>query len=225
MKNKGKNIKVIACIISLISILSVTGIFTYLTDADATYNKFTVGQVRIEIEEPMWESAIDSNNNAIPDYAEKLVPNGIIKKDPQIVNVGENSAYVYFKVKVPVENVITANDNGTLKNSGLATDTGLFTYSINDKWKEIVSARDTVYNSSGKIEYFVYVYYYDSPLENKGDRTQSLFDEVKFENLIEGQLSSDFYQIGIEAYAIQAENLPQNTTIDSAYSIYVNQTK
>lgn len=221
--NKGKNIKIIACIISLISILSVTGIFTYLTDADSTYNKFTVGQVRIEIEEPTWESATDSNNNEIPDYAENLVPNKVIKKDPQIVNKGENSAYVYFKVKVPVQNVITVNDDGTLKNSGIATNTGLFTYSTNSKWKEIVSARDTTYNSFGKIEYYTYVYYYDSPLNNKEERTQTLFDEIKFVNLIENQLDSTPYQIGLEAYAIQAENLPQDTTIEGAYSIYLNQ--
>lgn len=224
-KNKGKNIKIIACIISLISILSVTGIFTYLTDADVTYNKFTVGQVRIEIEEPAWENATDSNDNGVPDYAENLIPNKVIKKDPQVVNKCENSAYIYLKVKVPVQTAISANDDGTLKNSGIATDTELFTYSINDNWKEIVSARDIIYNNFGKAEYNTYVYYYNSPLENKDDRTQSLFDEVKFANLIENQLDSNMYQIGIEAYAIQAENLPQNITIEGAYGIYLNQTK
>ena len=109
--NKVKNVKIVACIISLVSILSVTGIFAYLTDGDISYNKFTVGQVRIEIEEPEWEKAQDLDNNGIPDYAEKLIPNSIVKKDPQIINKGENSAIEYFNVKVPVRNVITANED------------------------------------------------------------------------------------------------------------------
>ena len=220
---KSKTIRTIACIISLVAILSVTGIFTYLTDAKATYDKFTIGQVRIEIEEPSWQEAEDLNDNGIPDYAEKLVPNTTIKKDPQIINVGENSALVYFKVKVPVQNIITAKENGILENSGKAKDTELFSYSVNNNWEEIISARDSIKNTSGKIEYNTYVYYYKLPLEHKNDRTQSLFDKVKFANLISNELDENIYQIGLEAYAIQAENLPESISIEEAYQIYINQ--
>ena len=220
---KSKTIRTIACIISLVAILSVTGIFTYLTDAKATYDKFTIGQVRIEIEEPSWQEAEDLNDNGIPDYAEKLVPNTTIKKDPQIINVGENSALVYFKVKVPVQNIITAKENGILENSGKAKDTELFSYSVNNNWEEITSARDSIKNTSGKIEYNTYVYYYKFPLEHKNDRTQSLFDKVKFANLISNEQNENIYQIGLEAYAIQAENLPEGIGIEEAYQIYVNQ--
>ena len=220
---KSKTIRTIACIISLVAILSVTGIFTYLTDAKATYDKFTTGQVRIEIEEPSWQEAEDLNSNGIPDYAEKLVPNSTIKKDPQIINVGENSALVYFKVKVPVQNIITAKENGILENSGKAKDTELFSYSVNNNWEEITSARDSIKNTSGKIEYNTYVYYYKFPLEHKNDRTQSLFDKVKFANLISNEQNENIYQIGLEAYAIQAENLPESISIEEAYQIYINQ--
>ena len=218
-----KTIRTIACIISLVAILSVTGIFTYLTDAESTYDKFTIGQIRIEIEEPTWDNAPDYNENGIPDYAEKLVPNGVIKKDPQIVNVGENSAYVYLKVKVPIQKVITAKEDGILENSGRAKETELFTYSINNKWDEIKSAREQVKNSNGETEYNSYVYYYKKALEANGDRTQSLFDSVKFANLISNQLNSNIYQIGLEAYAIQADNLPDGISIEEAYQIYLNQ--
>ena len=220
---KSKTIRTIACIISLVAILSVTGIFTYLTDAKATYDKFTTGQVRIEIEEPSWQEAEDLNSNGIPDYAEKLVPNSTIKKDPQIINVGENSALVYFKVKVPVQNIITAKENGILENSGKAKDTELFSYSVNNNWEEITSARDSIKNTSGKIEYNTYVYYYKFSLEHKNDRTQSLFDKVKFANLISNEQNENIYQIGLEAYAIQAENLPESISIEEAYQIYINQ--
>ena len=220
---KSKTIRTIACIVSLIAILSVTGIFTYLTDAESTYDKFTIGQIRIEIEEPNWDEAPDLNENGIPDYAEKLVPNETIKKDPQILNTGENSAYVYLRVKVPVKNAITAREDGILENSGLAKETQLFTYSINSNWKEILSERDSVKNTSGQVEYNTYVYYYTFPLEKKNDRTQSLFDKVKFANLVNNQLDTNIYQIGIEAYAIQADNLPEGTSIEEAYQIYINQ--
>ena len=35
----------------------------------------------------------------------------------------------------------------------------------------------------------------------------------------------DLYQIVIEAYAIQADNLPLDTSIEDAYTIYLNQNK
>lgn len=221
---KNKNVKIIGCMVALIAILSICGIFAYLTDIDTASNKFTVGQVKIELQEPTWAAGADSNNNKIPDYAENIVPNSTIAKDPQIKNVGENSAYVYIKVTVPVESVITAGQDGVLKNSGAKQDTQLFTYSVNSDWKEIVSARETKESVAGKIESYTYVYYYNKPLA-KDATSQSLFDTVTFANVIEGQVDLSSHQIDLEAYAIQSDSLPENTSIEGAYALYVNQNK
>lgn len=225
MKNRSKNVKLVACIISLISIVSLTGISAYLTDMEVSYNTFTVGEVNIQVEEPAWSSAIDSNEDGTPDYADNITPNSVIEKDPLIENIGENSAYVYFKVKVPVANVVVAEDNGTIKKSD-AQYTQLFTYDVSNKWNEIYSERDTIKNDEGNPEYYTYVYSYESPLINKYDKTESLFKSIKFANITEKpkELDNDKCQIILEAYAIQSENLPKDiTTSQEAYAIYLNQ--
>lgn len=222
--SRGRSIKIIACIISLISILSVTGIFAYLTENDTTYNKFSIGEVRVQIEEPAWNNGEDLNENGIPDNAEIFKSNKIIKRNPQIVNETDNSAYVYFKVKVPVLEIEIEN----LKDENITEDNKnklLYTYSINNKWKEITSARDVEYNNYGKIKSFNYVYYYELPVNNKDERTQSLFDEIKFSNLNLDKTESELPQIELEAYAIEIENLPTDITIEKAYLNYLNKTK
>lgn len=223
MKNRSKNIKLIACIVSVISILSVTGIFAYFTDIETSYNQFTVGAVRIEIEEPHWTNAKDENGNSIPDTMLNLAPNTVIQKDPQIKNTGENDAYVYFKVIIPVRNIATAQEDGTPINNGNPQDTQLFTYTINDKWIQIGEKNIVTNISSGEAEYYEYVYYFNEKLTS-GSKTQSLFGSIKFANIIDDSLELDTYQIDLEAYAIQANNLPENTTIEGAYDMYLGDT-
>ena len=167
MKNDNKKtnkIILIVCIIAIISILGIWGISAYLTDTDTATNQFVVGQVKIELKEPSWESATDSDGNGIPDYAENVVPNDTIQKDPQIKNTGNNNAYVYIKVKIPAKKVVVADNNGKVKNEGSPTDTQLFTYDVNNDWKEIVSARKDNLNDSNEIESYTYVYYYNKEL-------------------------------------------------------------
>ena len=221
-----KKTKIILCTASIIGVIGVSGILAYLTDTDTASNKFTVGQVKIQLKEPIWEAGTDSDNNGIPDYAENLVPNETIEKDPQVKNVGKNDAYVYLKVTVPAKKIITAQSDGTLANGGQATDTQLFTYTPNEKWTEITTERKSNVNSeTSEIESYTYVYYYNEKLTPKST-TDTLFDTVKFANIIDGQVDSTTeQQLNIDAYAIQSDNLPDGTTIEKAYTIYVNQNK
>ena len=249
-----KKTKIFLCTASIVGIVGVSGIFAYLTDTDTASNKFTVGKVKIELQEPKWDSATDSDDNGIPDYAENVVPNAIIEKDPQVKNVGKNDAYVYLKVTVPAkkiitaqsdgtlanggqatdtqlftytaQNVITAQENGTLENNGQAQATQLFTYTPNAKWTEITSQRKTNTKAdSTDVESYTYVYYYNEKVAPQAT-TSTLFDTVKFANVIEGQVDSDSeQQLNIEAYAIQSDNLPDGTSIEDAYTIFANQNK
>lgn len=224
MKNKVKNIKLISCLISIIAILSMTGIFAYLTDVDPAYNKFTVGAVRIEVLEPHWSNSIGENGQTMNDTVAYIAPNAIIEKDPQIKNVGSNNAYVYFKVSIPVKNIVSANNNGELLNNGQPQYTPLFSYEINNKWTQI-GERNVISDSISEIpQYYEYVYYYNEILEPQ-ETTQSLFDNIKFVNAVDDQPDSSTYQIGLEAFAIQTDNLPEDITIEGAYNLYLNQTE
>lgn len=227
MKRKmNKKAKAIIAGVSVFAVIGVSGIMAYLTDLDTASNKFTVGQVKIDLQEDSWDNATDTDSDGVPDFAEDIVPNQTIDKDPKVKNVGKNDAYVYLKVKVPVATVVTANDNGTLKNNGTATKTPLFSYTVpaTSKWKIIASQTDET--DAQNTGYYTYVYYYNEAVAPNAT-TDTLFDEVTFANIVSndpdaaGTISNT--QIDIDAYAIQADELPANTTIEAAYAIYLNQ--
>ena len=218
-----KKTKAILCAVSMIGVVGISGVLAYLTDTDTASNKFTIGQVKIDLQEPTWDEATDTDDDGIPDFAENIVPNATIEKDPQVENVGSNSAYIYLKVTVPAEKVITAQSNGVLNNNGVETDTQLFSYTVNSDWTEITSERKTNTNATtGEVESYTYVYYYKEAVAPNATTT-TLFDSVIFANVIEGQIDLTENQIDIEAYAIQSDNLPANTTIEGAYAIYLNE--
>lgn len=220
---KNKVIGIIS-IIALLSILIVSGTSAYLTSTDTINNTFTIGNVKIKILEPTWqdEEVVDTDDDGIPDFAENIVPNNTIPKDPQIENIGENDAYVYMKVTIPAKKIITAAKDGKILNNGEAVDTPLFTYDIDSNWTEITSAIDTTTNDSDEVTEYIHVYYYNKKIE-KGEKTTALFNSVTFANIIDGQLESlSSCNIKIDAYAIQSDNL-QVESIEEAYAVYMNQ--
>lgn len=224
MKNNKSKVMCIIAIIALVAILLVSGILAYLTSTDTKTNEFTIGSVKIKLLEPAWngEGVVDTDGDGIPDFAENIASNAVIPKDPQIKNTGENKAYVYLKVTVPVRKVKVANLDGTLV-SEEATETPLFTYNVNaEDWTEITSASEEIKNNSDEVIEESHVYYYKKELQ-KNETTSPLFEAVTFANLVEQptELSGN-YSVNIDAYAIQSENI-NDATIEGAYAIYVNQ--
>lgn len=68
--------------------LSVGGTLAFLTDRESIPNTFTVGDVRIEIEEDFEQGS-------------QLMPDLDINKDVRIKNVGANSAWVFYTYAIP----------------------------------------------------------------------------------------------------------------------------
>ena len=121
MKGKTKKRIAIVCSVGvLIAFSTLAGVTAYLTDNESHTNKFTVGDVKIDLEEPTW-SQTDANNNNIPDAAEKLVGNQTVAKDPVVENTGLNDAIVFLRVTVPVKDVTMVTDTGLIVTS-LNTD-------------------------------------------------------------------------------------------------------
>lgn len=244
-KKTNKKVKAIMCGATILGVIGVSGIFAYLTDTDTANNRFTIGEVKIELYEPKWDGietnqshdgdkdfadGIDPNENGIPDKAENLSANAEIEKDPQIKNTGKNPAYVFMKVKVPKKEVITAGENGEKNNSGEKQSVELFTYTISNKWTDITSKVE----NEDEEGYATHIYYYNDVLEPIGEGetatkgkniTEPLFEKVKFANIIEDQLVGEDVNldIKIDAYAIQSDNLPAGKSIEEAYTIYINQ--
>lgn len=192
--------------ILVLGVLLTGGTAAYLTDYDETINEFTIGKVEIELQEPNWN----------PQDHTKMEPGDSMEKDPQIKNTGMNDAFVYMEISVPVRNVITAAEDGTRTEQ---KEQELFSFSINEGWTKIREKKA----EDSKI----YVYTYNRVLKPE-ETTKTLFDQVTFVNIIEGQLDTQQLEIPVRAYAIQTANTggDSGSVIEqakNAYEKYVNQ--
>lgn len=180
----------------------------YLTDHEGTVNEFTVGKVEIDLTETNWK----------PNDHTKIQPSENIPKNPAVTNTGINDAYVYLEVSIPMKTVVAANADGSRQQ---AKKQELFSFVKKAGWNLLKKEQ------SG--DNMVYTYNYSQAL-SKGQTTGTLFDSVKFLNIIEGQLDTARLDIPVKAFAIQTENTGDaGTSVDqkaaAAYNKYMNQNR
>lgn len=204
-----KNKKNLVIVMALIAVMAIGGISAYFTSADDAKNVWTVGKVKIDLQEPNYDSED-------PDEREDITPNKEFEKDPKVQNTGINDTYVFIKFSMPKANVIVADQNGQRQEAALQE---LFDYQINDGWTQV--AADT---SADDKNTYVYAYAKDNvctPLA-KDDTTPVLFKNatgthidnpgvigiITFKNVIEGQgLEGITLEVPVEAYGIQTTDL------------------
>ena len=194
--NKKKIVSIVVAI-ALVCALGVGLVSAYFTDVETKTNVFTVGKIDIELSEPNW---VEPTN---------ILPEQEIVKDPQVTNVGINDAYVFMEVEVPYAYIVTAADDGT---KNVATDTELFTFDINDGW---VAVGDGVKNEDTKTVTYLYAYGNNDNMTAlvKDATTATLFDCVKFANVVDGQnIEATTQNVVVKAYAIQTTNINDGKT-------------
>ncbi len=194
----------------VLCLASVGGVSAYLTDYEKAANQFTVGKVYIDLKEPELK----------PEEKKKIEPAKVIQKDPQIKNTGINDAFVYMEVSIPMANVEAASENG--KRLG-KKEQELFYFR---------SKRQTGQLNATEQQEIVdgHIHMHIMKMLKPEQTTNTLFDTVKFLNMIEGQMDEKESEIPIRAYAIQtsytggsSENVSEQ--IKAAYEKYVNQNK
>lgn len=207
--------------VGILSIAALAGItvigssIAYFTSTDTKDNLFTVGSVRTILHEDRWDDLADTDHNGIPDMAEDIIPNKTIPKDPTIENTGKNPAWVYLEVRVPIVNIITAQEDGS-RNPKADTELFLFTPDL-DHWRQLSKIVEE--DTDGK-KTAVYVFGYEAVL-NPGQTTTELFSSVTFCNAIEEQGLEDSEQtITVKSIAIQLE---ETGTMEEAYGSFINQ--
>lgn len=186
---------------AMIGAIAVGGTMAYLTDSETATNTFTVGKVQVDLEEPNYPGNTD-------DGVKDLVPNQIVKKDPQVENTGINDALVFLKVEMPKANVTVAENDGTRGTAGVTELFTMLNTSIGDedaqKWFEL-KGDNTGENSN------IHVYAYKEKLA-KDATTVKPFDSVQLKNVIEGQVDKATENIKITVYAIQASEVLDGAT-------------
>jgi predicted ribosomally synthesized peptide with SipW-like signal peptide len=97
---KKKSILMAAIAVMLVAVLVVGGTLAYFTDTKSATNTFTVGDVKIKLD----ESNVNAPNGdrVISNEYTGVLPGIQYKKDPVVTNTGKNDAYV--RAVVTIEN-------------------------------------------------------------------------------------------------------------------------
>lgn len=202
-----KNVKPIVIAGAAVACLGIAGVSAYFTDAAKITNTFTVGKVEVTPNEPDWDPPKD------------IVPNQEFDKNPEVKNTGVNEAYVFVKVKIPKAKIAYADQDGTKQNTDLSKAVPLFRIAYNDsetpgfnnaKWAEVPGT--AVDNDTEYTRVFVYGTSDKAAALAKDATTESLFDTIKFANVLEGQdIEGSKLDVDVTTYAIQTTYLNDGT--------------
>ena len=190
--------KIVAlCLCIALAVVAIGGAtLAYFTDTKTATNTFTVGNVKIKLD----EKDITKNDGSRTEEgnAYTIYPGATVEKDPTVTNTGENAAYV--RVKVVANNVKTMADQ-LGQDVNLAT---IFTGFASTKWTR---AGDPTVSPDG--ETYTYVYNYNTTLA-KGANTGALFTKVVIPDTITN-MGDKQITITITAEAIQADGMKDAT--------------
>ena len=202
--NRAKALIVGGCVAAV----AVSGAYAYFTDTDTVSNNFSVASaLDIDVVEPSWDDATDTDGDGTPDFAENLVPTQAVSKDPKVVNNAGAEAYAIIQVSVPMANVKTIGADGSVQ---AAQNQELFEYTVNSGWTEY--GQGTV-SADGKFKVHTYI---ANNTVAVGASTGTLFDEVKLINLADDQFSGDTH-IDVTGIGIQKEGFANGTEAWEAY--------
>ena len=84
--------KLVATVIAaaLVASVGIGSTLAYLHDAteEATVNTFTIGDVKIDLDEPSWD----------PDQGKDMLPGATVDKNPIVTNVGQTTSFIGVRV-------------------------------------------------------------------------------------------------------------------------------
>lgn len=189
--------KTIIAAIVLLLVLLVGGAIAYFTDTDNETNTFTIGNVKIDLEEEHWNST----------NAQGILPGATVAKDPKITNTGTAQAFMFMKITEPCydgQKVFTLGSNDA----------------VNSGWVAVGTERSCAANTGVSTATTVYAYGSASAMSpvNASASTPTLFDTVTLKPtltktdltaLVGGDLDNPTNPVNIvvNAYGIQADNV------------------
>ena len=223
---KFKALLVVACALLLVA-ASVFGTMAYLTSTDTVTNTFTVGKVKITLDEAQVNTdgkPIKKDGTIVQNAAEaervkensyKLLPGHSYIKDPTVtVEAGSEASYVRQMVTVTFDKVLT--------DAQLATQLdGIFTGYDAQSWPRNAKKVETKDKDGAKYTVITYEYRYKNKVEATTDNAKlpALFTGITVpEDWTNENLAAlGNININIVAHAIQADGFE---TADKAWEAF-----
>ena len=239
MKTRSKALLLTLCAVLLVA-ASVLGTMAYLTSTDSVENTFTVGKVKINLD----EAKVDADGKAVTPAERvkgneyKLMPGHTYTKDPT-VTVEEGSESSYVRMKVTFNNAAQiialctdpeyADEVTGIENAFPLIRMVNFVEANAAKWDGIIPDNDVETEEMlGNTKYCVYdetadtltyyFYYTETVAASDADVVLPvLFDEITVPDWVDGdQLKTlNNFKIDIVAEAIQADGFD---TADAAWA-------
>lgn len=198
--------------LALVAVIAVTAIasvsLAYFTDTKTAKNAFTMGDVKIVLDEaPVDEAGKAIDGDRVTENAYGIgaaYPGAVLDKDPTVHNTGKNPAYIRATVNVSDWINLVADCypefEATFPSDDYKAALNLLVGELGDGWSVVkVESGDTSTNSQLDAKF---VLKYDSVLAPDEDTTP-MFRQVLIPTGIDNENASSFNEMNIVAQAVQ----------------------
>lgn len=215
---KKRFVAILLCV-TLVALAAIGATFAYLTDSKTVKNTFTVGDVKIKLDETNVNAP---EGDRVTSNTYNVYPGAVVTKDPIVHNTGKNGAYV--RAVVTIEDGM--NWLGLYnENVWTAPQEAAFNAMINNTLGEGWELVDIAYDMSGPnhpTSDFVATLKYTKVLE-AGKDTTAMFSQIAFPTKLTGNDvttridQNGEFGINVVAQAIQADGFENWVDAFAAY--------
>ena len=196
-----KKITALCLCVALLAIAVVGASLAYFTDTKSATNTFTLGDVKIKLDET---NIADPEGDRVTANTYNVYPGAVVTKDPIVHNVGKNAAYI--RATINVENWMNfcaayyPEYKVAYPSQGYEQSLMLLVDALGEGWSIVGVTTGTPFEMGNFSAKFILKY--DGTLASGADTT-AMFKEVKIPTTLKN--GSEFGAITVTAQAIQAD--------------------
>ena len=198
-----KKILALSMCIALAAIAIVGASLAYFTDTKTATNTFTMGNVKIELDET---DIKNPEGDRVTSNAYDVYPGAVVTKDPIVHNTGKNGAYIRATVNVSNwMNLVGAyypDFKPTFPNADYKAALNLLVGELGEGWSVVDVVAGDVY-TIGQFD-AKFILKYDGVLAT-GAETTAMFQTVTIPAGIDNANADSFDEVKVVAQAIQAD--------------------
>ena len=211
---KKRFVAILLCV-TLVALAAIGATFAYLTSTATVNNTFTMGNVKITLDET---NVNDPTGARVTSNEYNVYPGAVVTKDPIVHNTGKNAAYIRATVNVSNwMNLCAAyypESGFEFTKPGYEKSLELLVGTLGEGWSVVgVTAGDTM--TIGQFD-AKFILKYEGTLA-AGGNTSAMFQTVTIPTGIDNANAESFSGVKVVAQAIQADGF---NTWDAAFAAY-----
>lgn len=211
---KKRFVAILLCV-TLVALAAIGATFAYLTSTATVNNTFTMGNVKITLDET---NVNDPTGARVTSNEYNVYPGAVVTKDPIVHNTGKNAAYIRATVNVSNwMNLVAAyypDFKETFPNDGYKAALNLLVGELGEGWSVVgVTAGDSFIGGAIDAKFILK---YDGKLA-AGENTTAMFQTVTIPTGIDNANAESFSGVKVVAQAIQADGFDSWEAAFTAY--------